>query len=205
MTTSSSPTSPTETVVILGSGPSLTSEDVALCRPLFTIAINNSVYMAPWAQVCFAADYHWWSEHRYLPTFGGRKIGMHPAGEMSPPDLFLFHLGQTGGIDHRLTHLADGRNSGFSAIGFAVTHLHAKRILLLGFDMQPVDGRHHWHDPHNAGDPHPSYTRCIELFNTLTEPLTSRGVTVLNCSPSSAISAFPKRTLRGVLECQESR
>lgn len=189
--------------ICIGSGPSLTPADVDLCRSSHVIAINNAVDLAPWAEVCFGADYQWWQARDGLPEFKQAKVSMYPFGEQFP-DVFRFKQGQIGGFDHRPGYLATGNNSGFSAINFAVKDLRATEVLLLGYDMQPTNGSHHFHAPHNEGDPHPSYARCIAMFDTLVSPLTAMGVTVYNCSVSSAITAFPKRSLRERLLSAES-
>lgn len=188
--------------VCLGSGPSLTPEDVAACRPFPTIAINNTVELAPWATICFAADYSWWDERRGLPWFTGRKASMAVFNSARYPDVEVYQQGGDGGIDERPDYLRTGRNSGFSAIGLAVKE-GATDIVLLGYDMQPsASGEHHWHQPH-LGNRHPSYARSISFFETLKEPLTRLGVRVFNASTSTAIppSIFPHVPLHEVI-CQ---
>lgn len=185
-------------VVCLGSGPSLTQEDVESCFALFTIAINNSVELAPWADVLFAADYTWWDRHHGVPWFLHRKVGCYPFGQRYPEVQRLTPSGVTG-LEMDPTKIRTGKNSGYGAINYAV-HCGATEILLLGYDMGPTGGRHHWHAPHTEGDPHPSYDACLPRFDTLVEPLRNLGISVYNCSRSTRLTAFPTRSLREVLD-----
>jgi hypothetical protein len=190
--------------VCLAGGPSLTPADVEACRPFFTLAINNSIDLAPWADVCFAADFSWWDARQGLPDYGGWRVGMEPWSRADPgkyPAVTRFGNAGPVGLSLEPTRLCTGQNSGYAAINLAVL-CGATTILLLGYDMQPgVDGTHHWHPAH-PGDRHPNYRRCIAAFETLKEPLTQRGVVVYNCSSESAITAFAKRPLREALHAE---
>ena len=48
---------------IIASGPSLTKEDVDAVRGLNVIVINTSYWLAPWADILYACDGHWWDWH----------------------------------------------------------------------------------------------------------------------------------------------
>jgi hypothetical protein len=94
--------------------------------------------------------------------------------------------------------LRNGRNSGYQAINLAV-HLGAAQIILLGYDMQfGRRGEHHWFGPHPSRVP-PPVDLFLRHFPTLVKPLQQRGVSVVNCSPSTALTCFPRRPLRDEL------
>lgn len=191
------------TIACLGGGPSLTPGDAsyALQHADLVIAINNAVELLPLAQVCFAADYQWWDRMAGLPWFKGQKFGMPPWGVRYPDVTVLENTGPFG-LELSPTGLRNGRNSGYSAINLAV-HLQADLVLLLGYDMRPRDdGRHHWHAPH-PGDRHPNYAECLRHFDSLVEPLRALGVSVVNCTPNSALTTFPTRSLREVLRAPD--
>jgi len=101
----------------------------------------------------------------------------------------LQNTGYTG-LELEPTGLRTGRNSGYQAINLAV-HLGAARILLLGYDMaeNPV-GPSHWFGEHPDHQPSP-YPQMREAFDTIVEPLAAIGVTVVNCSRRTALTAFP--------------
>lgn len=191
-------------VVILASGPSMCQEDADACRGEVVIAINSTVALAPWATVAYAADDHWWQWVHGLPGFKGRKISLAPFPREKYPDVEVFDRGPETGLSLLPKTLATGKHSGYSAINLAAVELQATEIVLLGYDMQSAGDQHHWHAPHHAGDPHPSYTRWLPLYESLKEPLTSLGVRVFNASRTSAIpdSIFPRVSLPEVLDAE---
>lgn len=185
--------------ICLGSGPSLTPEDVQACRPYPVIAINNTVDLAPWASVCFAADYQWWDARKGLPDFKGQRVSLAMFNKERYPNVQVFNQGPITGLCMDGQRLATGKHSGYSAINYAVL-CGATTIVLLGYDMQPSGSQHHWHAPH-LGDRHPSYTSWLPFYETLKDPLTALGIRVLNASKASAIpaSVFPHVPLHEAL------
>jgi hypothetical protein len=182
---------PGSTVVCLGTGPSLTTEDVEAVRGRAkVIAINNAHVLAPWADVLYACDYKWWSWHKGVPGFTGPKYALDPRARVFAGVQVLRKSGQ-GGIDTDPTSLRTGSNSGYQAIGLAI-HFGATRILLLGYDMRGE----HFFGKHPDGSA-PPFALCLSKFATLVEPLQKLGVTVINCSRKTAIpeTVFPRMPL----------
>lgn len=182
--------------VCLGSGPSLSEADVLSCRGrAMVIAINTTYTMAPWAEFLFAADLHWWVQHKGAPDFLGHKVGLDSRTTERFPDVRILRQAGKMGLSLDPEALCTGDNSGYAAINFAAVVLQAKRILLLGYDMHPApNGRHHWH-PEHVGNKHSNYQKCLQHFETLKEPLTRLGVSVLNCTRSSSLNTFPRLSL----------
>lgn len=86
-----------------------------------------------------------------------------------------------------------GGNSGYQAINLA-WHFGAARILLLGYDMRPG----HWHGKH----PRPlsnysPYEEWVRRFRLLAGDL---DIPVVNCTPGSALDAFPMASLEMALD-----
>lgn len=181
---------PGATLVCLGSGPSLTPEDVESVRGRArVIAINSSWQLAPWADALYACDARWWKWNSGVPTFRGLKYSIDPAAATWPGVLVLANAGYLG-LEPEPSGLRTGRNSGFQAIGLAV-HFGASRILLLGYDMGlAADGREYWHAPHPENHQSP-YPQMIEAFDSLVEPLAALGVSVVNCSRRTNLKTFP--------------
>lgn len=92
-----------------------------------------------------------------------------------------------------------GGNSGYQAINLAYL-MGAKRIILLGFDCKPVDGKDHWFGQHPNGlvqiQP---YQLWMNHFPSLAQDLKNRNIEVINCSPDSAIQCFKKMSIDDVL------
>jgi hypothetical protein len=194
---------PGGTVVCLATGPSLTADDVNACRGRATvIAINDAWRLAPWADVLYSSDRHWYPHHDWVPEFPGRKIAM----EITPHDgvLVLQRTGETG-LELAPTGLKSYKNSGGAAINLAV-HLGASRILLLGYDMGAT-GVAHFFGSHPRGlrtTGKATYVLFRQLMATMVEPLRARGITVVNCTRTSALDCFPRQSLDQTLPAREA-
>lgn len=184
-----------ETCAILAGGPSLTRDDVeiVLASGVRVIAIKDAIMLAPTADVLYCAGgdpARWWP--KYGPTltaYHGLRYTLDPrASEWAT---VLRNTGEKG-LERDPSGLRTGRNSGYQAINLAV-HLGARRILLLGYDMRIVAGREHWFD-RKPYAPLP-FDQFLGLFATMVDPLRSIGVEVINCTPDSALHAFPERPL----------
>ena len=83
-------------------------------------------------------------------------------------------------------------SNGAGAINLAY-HFGARRILLVGMDMKPgPNGEKHWHPDH----PKPlvqgqQFEEWRKKMGVLAVDLKTEGVTVVNCTPGSALTCFP--------------
>lgn len=89
------------------------------------------------------------------------------------------------------------RNSGGGAVALAIAR-GAKRVVLLGYDMQHTGGRAHWHGDHpdrlgNAG----KVGEWPAEFEALARD--HPGVEIINCSRETALRCFPRMTLKEAL------
>lgn len=104
-----------------------------------------------------------------------------------------------GGLSTRRDTINWNQNSGAAAINFAVL-AGAKRILLLGFDMCQQEEQTHWHTAYGTVRTHKNvFKRFLQKFPAIAEDARKRGVEILNVCPDSAISSFPKVSLKEVL------
>lgn len=185
---------PAGTVVCIGGGPSLTAADVAYVRGRVNgvIAINDAYRLAPWADVLYGCDAKWWYWHKGVPGFAGLKFSIDPVARRHR-DVIVLRRGRDAGLETDRGALATGANSGFQAINLAV-HLGATRILLLGYDMKG----NHWFGSH-PDHSKPPFAVCLSRFASLPPALAARGVTVVNCSRETALTAFPRVALEVAL------
>jgi len=199
------PLCPGGTVVCIASGPSLTAEDVNFVRGKATvIAVNDAVRFAPWADVLYSSDWPWWQRHQHMADFKGLrvKVGRHsttPKRHGPSPEDGVIVLRNSGekGIDFSPDALRTAKNSGGAAINLAV-HLGATRILLLGYDMGPSKGRHHFYDVKPSVN-YSAYAAFRQLIATMVEPLAQAGIVVVNCSRRTSLTCFPRQTLAEAL------
>lgn len=177
-----------ETAVVLASGPSLTAADCSLVREsgANVIAVNATFRMAPWADVVYMGD------QMAVRTYDAEVRRCTLSQRWSCDAMAK----QQFGWNHA-PGLSRGGNSGHQAIALAAA-FGAKRVLLLGFDMQlgPNGERHHHPEHPKPLVQRSLFTEWILKMAILAKELEARGVAVVNCSRVTALTCFP----RGVLE-----
>jgi hypothetical protein len=188
---------PGATVVCIAGGPSLIREDVDFVQGRANvIAINDAWKVAPWADVLYACDANWWQFYEGVPVFTGLKYSIDRnasgLGAHGGSGVQVLGMGEQFGLSDDPTKLQHGKNSGYQAIGLAVL-MGAKRVLLLGYDMQPAsDGKEHWFGSHpkriRRGMP---FSEWVQSFDTIAPALQAKGVEVINCSRQTALRMFP--------------
>lgn len=109
----------------------------------------------------------------------------------------------TKDVDHILTErpgvLGWGGNSGFHALNLAV-QFGAQRIVLVGYDMH-VSAGEHWHGRHPRGLNNPdarNTARWRRALDGVAPELSALGIEVLNASPTSALTAYPRVEFDGL-------
>jgi hypothetical protein len=98
--------------------------------------------------------------------------------------------------------IGHGGNSGFQAINLAV-QFGAKKIILVGFDMNLGQGMH-WHGKHPSKLNNPNVKNVAHWrrrLDAVAPQIAAVGVQVLNASPVSALTAYPKMTFEEALRC----
>ncbi len=184
-------------MAVLASGPSLTQGDVDYCRGKApVIAVNDTYRLASWADVLYACDAKWWDARMGAPEFPGLKFALrNGAGKW--PGVQVLRDGGDSGLSSDPSELSNGKNSGYQAINLAV-HLGAKRIVLLGYDMQSAkDGRTHFFGEHkgalNKGAA--PFEWWIANFASMVQPAKALGVSIINCTGRTALACFPRMAL----------
>jgi hypothetical protein len=192
------------TVVCLAPGPSLTVADVEAVRGrAVVVAINDAVRLAPWADVFYSSARVYWTPRdahaSLLDGFAGLKVRVCVDQDRTGIGVDgWIRLRNTGtdGFEEDPNGLRTYQNSGGAAINLAV-HLGARRVVLLGYDMGPADGRHHFHETHATrhSSPYPLFRQRIA---TMVAPLAAHGVEVVNCSRQTKLACFQQAALETV-------
>lgn len=186
-----------ETCVIVASGPSAKDTPIDLARgKARVIAINNSWRLAPWADVLFACDLRWWDRYGVATAdFEGLRLSTDANACRRYP--FLGRVALDRSSDRMnfaiLNRVGWGGNSGFQALNLAA-QFGANRIVLVGYDMTTRHGAH-WHGRHPNGMANPSepnIARWRRALDGAAQSLVDAGVEVLNASPISMLTGYPR-------------
>ena len=182
------------TAVVVASGPSLTDEQITLIEHsvVFTIAVNNSYAKLQHPDVVYACDYLWWKLNHMKAKQNIPRRQMWTQDRAAAEQFQLSHIQWEGKDGLGKRGLRVNGNSGAGAINLAY-HFGARRILLVGMDMKPgPNGEKHWHPDH----PKPlvqgqQFEEWRKKMGVLAADLKTEGVTVVNCTPGSALTCFP--------------
>jgi len=175
------------------------------------IGVNMAYRLGDWVEVVVFGDRGFYLKNRRdMARYPGVKIGCHPSFDKP---LFQQEGVKTvprdkrkpSGISSRNGYVSWNNNSGAVAINIAI-HFGVKRIYLLGFDMDVLDGNQHWHNLYGKnksrknGKPRKlPFTRHKKGFSTIKKDADNLGVEIINCSPSSTIQEFKKMSVKEIL------
>lgn len=162
--------------VVLAPGPSASAALADSVRGLPLVAVGNAYQLAPWASIIASTDAAWWRSYPEATTRTADRFCM----ATSP------HAERV-----KIAGMESAVNSGVLGLECAV-RAGATRILLLGADMHGT----HYFGPYTNGlrntAPH---QRRQHVKQYATWARLNRGVSVLNCTPGSALDCFPKADL----------
>lgn len=185
---------PDSTIIIIGGGASIKAVDFDLVWKHRTIGVNHAISLGPIDMLWFG-DYPWYlTNKKEVDHYAGLKCTcVTQLPEIEWPGIKrLRRSSKILGIESsRADAVCWNNNSGGSAINVAY-HLGAKRIALVGFDMQRVDGASHFHNHYpkrnKARDP---YVRHLACFGPIAADADRLGLEIVNCTPKSKITDFP--------------
>jgi hypothetical protein len=209
------PDSIIENVVKGISPPSAYSPYMSVLHDKHVIGINVSYLIGTWIDMVFWGDLKFFNAHKErLVNWPGLKVTCHASAERVPWVKYLAKdTKHSAGITTNSDMVSWNSNSGSSAISVAA-NMGAKRIILLGFDMNYNEGNsRHWHNLYkSATPPNPnrrganvrfthlfSFERHLHGFPYIARDAKARGIEIINLSPLSAIKDFPKYTLKEFL------
>lgn len=168
------------------------------------LAINDAYRVLPFAEIVYACDAKWWDHHEGCPDFHGEKWSSHDEGsnkKLETAERWGLHLirgrDQQGfSLDPSIIHY--GSNSGYQAINLAIL-MGVKKIILVGFDMQIVNGMRHFFGDHPLPMSNSArFETVVDFFNRAVKSIPN-DVEILNCTPASALDCFRKVTLEEAL------
>ena len=166
---------------LLAPGPSATAESAERVRAegLPLGAITSAFQLAPWADFIAATDSAWWRRHPEALKLPGSKYTMH-----------------------NVRHVERVKVPGYVAVNSGVLGLEcakrngATRVMLLGFDMHGT----HYFGPYRNGLTNTSEAkRRMHLTQYARWRRANPGIEVINCTPGSALTCFPKASLNDAI------
>lgn len=195
-----------DTAIIVGTGPSAAEVPLSIARGRARVfVVKSSWRLAPFADALYGLDKGWWIANLGAHKFKGLKFSPSPTICRVYPDIRYVRLrpfariltAETGVIGCGLR--TGGGHSGFQAINLAI-QFGAKRILLVGFDMTLAHGAHWKEDDRGVGKPDAGRVKSWrEAMDACAPQFKDLGIDVINCTPRSALTAYPKMALSEAL------
>jgi hypothetical protein len=205
------------TVVCFASGPSLTPEVIETIRPyheagkVAAMGLGDTYRAVPYLDEFYACDRSWWNHHtKHKHMAHGRDVMDYPCrlwGNQSawstlrrfPHVNIVQGFGKKGFSPNRKA-IHYGNNSGFQLLNLAYWLTGGKgRFILVGYDMRvPKDGLRHFFGDHGEGlSKGGNYTKFNRQFEGIAA---EQRRLFVNCTPGSALTAFPFGNLSDELE-----
>lgn len=197
-----------QTTFIIGGGPSL--KDQMKFLPILQkiggriIVTNNAYKLIPDADILHFADDVWYGWHKetipliFRGTYITTAAQGSPASEWNRRGIHYFRKHSNNGITNSTAMLC-GSNSGHQAMNLAI-HMGSKKLVLLGFDMNPTAPETNWHNEHKRPTARNSYKDVMIPGMQKTAPILEKmGVSAINTSLKSNIDCFRKRSLEEVI------
>lgn len=202
------------TSVILGGGPSLAQVNFNLISKLRVTAINDAYKIAQWDCMYFK-DYNWYIQPAFkdypegeinrdhLKRFGGLKITSEEKclGEQG---IKVLRRGRRDYLERDPNFITHACNAGAEALALNIM-FGATTILLSGFDMRVINGKHNWH-PNHLREITPTIYEDYFMapFASLAQDAKSLGVDIFNCTKGSALDIFPIVDMEEVINADGS-
>jgi hypothetical protein len=189
--------------------PNVYSEYMEFLHDKHVIGINVAYLIGNWIDMVFFGDNGFFLSHQKgLSEFDGIKVTCNPLTEKYTWVKYLPKDNRRPrGITPNPKMVSWNGNSGSAAISIAA-NAGAKRIFLLGFDMQLSENNHqHWHDLYHRLNAVPRkrpggglpFERHLRGFPEIARDAKQRGIQIINVCPNSAIKEFPKINLKDIL------
>jgi len=175
------------------------------------IGVNAAFLLGNWIDVVFFGDGgFYFGNKETLDACPKLKVSCNPNMRNKANVFDVKYMDRNGnhpmGMSKVPGYVSWNLNSGAAAINLAY-HFGAKKIYLLGFDMQlgPA-GNQHWHHHYVKGsfikknDPKAlPFHRHLPGFTMLANDAKKAEIEIINISPDSAITAFPRVSLKEVI------
>jgi hypothetical protein len=192
--------------------PSVYSPYMKIIHQKHVIGVNISFMIGNWIDIVFFGDNGFFMRYQEgLSKYPGLRVtcsSIHSTKTVNWVKVLLKDNEHVKGISKNPKMISWNGNSGAAAINLAA-HTGAKRIILVGFDMNLNENKNqHWHDIYQRGKidtpekwrkMQPTFERHLKGFEQIAIDAKQMGIEILNASPTSEISQFPKYTVKELL------
>lgn len=197
--------------VSTGGRPALYSEYFSSIHDRHVIGVNNAYMIGSWIDAVFFGDCAWYNVHRQnLAKYNGLKVTCcnrfenRPADKMEGIRFLQKDAHHRQGLTRNTQKVSWNTNSGAAAINLGV-HLGAKRIIIMGLDMNMKGQHSHWHGSHGNKKP-PPFSRHLRGFPDIKKDAAEMEVEILNTNPHSGLKGmFPIITMEEALALSTPR
>jgi hypothetical protein len=186
-------------------------EDASVYSPFLSpihnqhiIAVNMAYKLGDWIDVLFFGDDDFWKTRKEeIIAFNGLRVSFESEKiRDSRVKLVARNPRKKQGITFAPAGLLSWNfNSGAAAINLAI-QFGAKRIILLGFDMQlDQNNNQHWHKVYSSPLDviKESMKKHLQGFSVIAKDIEGTGIEIINCSLNSAIQCFRKANIWEIL------
>lgn len=183
-------------IACVAPGPSLPELPLELLPRCDAVIAVGLAFRYMWTRptLLYSCDGRWWD--RYYGEAAPHCDNLWTAHSGAAKRFKLNHVRVelAAGLSRDPKYIHGGGNSGYQAVNLA-RHLGATRILLVGYDMRPADdGRQHAFGEYEGSlRVKMPFHFFVEQFRTI--PASAPELRIVNCTPRSAIDAFPFSTL----------
>ena len=186
-------------IVIIGGGPSVKETNLNLIKDKFVIGTNAAFYLGDWVDICFFIDCRFHRENeKALKSFPNRIVTTCEILQ-NKKEIEVYGKCEHCSICEHKNKLAQpekGKNTGATAINLAI-RLGAKRIVLIGYDMKVIKGKHNYHTYHKHRPKDGIYDKFLPHFKRISENL-PKDIEIINATPNSALPYFKKQKLEDI-------
>ena len=210
-----------ETAFVIGGGPSLKlsaglhiddinpyiifpaiSEHLKPIHNQNIVGANSAFKLGDWVDITFFGDSRWfgWNQDALL-HYSGTIVTCQKTFD-NPHNIEVKKLmkDQRNGLTTKNDSICWNRSSGGAAINLA-TLLGAKRIILLGFDMQLVNETANFHNeyPVRRKRPKGPYDIFLKPMIAIKKDADRQGIEILNATSNSKLNTFPRIKFKDII------
>jgi len=195
--------------ILIATGPSLTEEVIEIIRPykddFIIFGCNDSYKVIDFLDLHYACDKAWWDLH--AESFREKYPDLEAWTQSEEYKNSEFNLNVIAGVSERGLSLDSslihwGKNSGYQLLNIAFL-MGCNKFLLVGYNMQRVNGKMHYFGDHPAELSRSSpYDKFVRSFNTIQPEIKEL---IVNCTPESALIMFQYKDLQEELESASIR